>query len=278
MAVLTGAGAGMMREVRIESLVEYIGLVEDLGDGAACFRGAKDPVDDMRPTVARSWRRNRRLREGRDAGRRLELWEYEARLVEAFQRRSPPFLEAVPDCHLNWLAVAQHHQLPTRLLDWSRNPLVALYFAVNGRNRHEGAEGWDDVHVFAWEVGADAADLDGRVLPLGRVRAVRPAGHGLITDGGPAAASGLVLFSPPLISPRLASQEGLFSYEEALSERTFPEAAAAGRLRLTRVTVPGSARLGLLKQLNRLGVETGRLFPDLPGLCAHQRWVAEWLW
>jgi hypothetical protein len=25
-------------------------------------------------------------------------------------------------------------------------------------------------------------------------------------------------------------------------------------------------------------VETEKLFPDLPGLCAHQRWVAEWLW
>jgi hypothetical protein len=47
---------------------------------------------------------------------------------------------------------------------------------------------------------------------------------------------------------------------------------------MTRLTVPGEARFGILKQLNRLGVEGEKLFPDLTGLCAHQRWVAEWLW
>ena len=55
-------------------------------------------------------------------------------------------------------------------------------------------------------------------------------------------------------------------------------AAERAGLRLTRVTVPGEARLGILKQLNRLGVESEKLFPDLPGMCAHERWVAEWLW
>ena len=277
MAVLTGAGAGMMREVRVESLVEYVELIDSFADRAACFRGAKDPVDDMRPTVVRSWRRNRRLREQLGKDRRLELWEYEARLVEAFRRRSLPFLESVPDGHLNWLAVAQHHQLPTRLLDWSRNPLIALYFAVNDRNRHEGEDGWGDVFVFAWELGEER-DVDEHVLPLDRVRAMRPAERGHITDGGPGAEAGLVLFSPPMISSRFASQEGLFSYQERITDCTFTEVAQAGSLSLTRVTVPGAARFGILKQLNRLGVETEKLFPDLPGLCAHQRWVAEWLW
>ncbi len=267
-----------MRRVRIGSLVDYIEFIAGLTERVAFFRGAKDPVEDMRPTVVRSWQKNRRIR--RDAGEepRCDLWEYEARLIEVFQRRSLPFLESVPDCYLNWLAVAQHHQLPTRLLDWTRNPLIALYFAATNRGRYAPPKDWEDAHVFVWEVG-EGPDDDPHVLSLDRIRAMRPAGEGLIAaDDGPASATGVVLFSPPLISQRIASQEGLFSFEERLSEAPFPEAAARAGLALTDLVIPGPARLDILKHLDRLGVETEKLFPDLPGLCAHQRWAAEWLW
>lgn len=267
-----------MHEVKVRTLVDYIERINSFGGRAACFRGAKDPIDDMRPTVVRSWRRNQRNRENRGEMLRLELWQYEARLVEAFQRRSLPFLGTVPDCHLNWLAVAQHYQLPTRLLDWSRNPLVALYFAANDRHQRETANGWQDVYVFAWQLG-DVIDVDEHVLSLKRVRAMQPGDQGLISDGHqPRMDPGLVLFSPPMISSRFASQEGLFSFEEQLSEATFPEAAERSDITLTKIVIPGEARFEILKQLDRLGVETERLFPDLPGLCSHQRWVAEWLW
>lgn len=266
-----------MREACVDSLVGYIELINRFEGRAVCFRGAKDPVDDMRPTVVRSWRRNGRIRAELGERQRLELWRYEAKLIEAFQRRSLPFLETVPDCHLNWLAVAQHYQLPTRLLDWTLNPLVALYFAATDRSLHDSRQGWEDVHVFAWELG-DAAEADERMLPLRRARAMHSEDHGLITDDGERSRSGLLLFSPPMISSRIASQEGLFSFEEEISEATFPEAADRAGLRLTHVLIPGAARIGILGQLNRLGFETEKLFPDLPGVCAHQRWAAEWLW
>lgn len=265
-----------MREVQVGSLARYIELINEVASGAACFRGAKDPVEDMRPTVVRSWQRNRRIRQQLGQAPRFGLWQYEARLIEAFQRRSLPFLEFVPDCHLSWLAVAQHYQLPTRLLDWSRNPLVALYFAATDRNCHEYADDWVDVSVFVWQLGKEP-DVDDHVLPLSRARAMRPDGRGLISDGEPRA-PGIVLFSPPMISMRFASQEGLFSFEQEISARPFTEAADEQGLDLTRIIVPGACRLTILRQLSRLGVETEKLFPDLPGLCAHQRWVAEWLW
>ena len=78
-----------MREACVDSLVGYIDLINGFEDRAACFRGAKDPVDDMRPTVVRSWRRNRQLRaeQGENGARHSSMSPSGARGSEA--RRSP---------------------------------------------------------------------------------------------------------------------------------------------------------------------------------------------
>jgi FRG domain len=86
------------------------------------------------------------------------MWtEIEYRILREFQARAgmhmnpaqlPP---ATPDYKLSWLAIMQHYGAPTRLLDFTSSPLVALYFALRNRVRVSAT------HAEVW--GIDAATL-----------------------------------------------------------------------------------------------------------------------
>jgi len=92
------------------------------------FRGVSDKTYKLIPSIARDTY----------DGTNNNINVLEEQLMREFKRLSVPVLTQYPKSDFEWQFLAQHYGLPTRLLDWSSNPLIALFFAVEKDDNKDG--------------------------------------------------------------------------------------------------------------------------------------------
>lgn len=211
-----------MFEESVTDLEDFLQAVQRYHQHGWIYRGVGDSTFALLPKVGRM-----EFRSHYSVGT-------EKLLLLTFKQRAVRFVSPIPSSDLEWLAVGQHHGLPTRLLDWTYSPMVALYFAVRDQPDAEAA-------VYC------------RHMPRGR------------NDFDPFALKTAQKYYPPHISPRMPVQNALFTVE--------PDPTVEPIIRTgVKLLIPQTSKNRLRERLSLLGVHDESMFPDLDGACAHLSW------
>ena len=200
-----------------------------------------------------------------------DINKLELALLRNFRKYAHGQTTVDTDSIWHWLTVGQHHGLPTRMVDWTYSPFVALHFATkNPREYHRDGVVWCVNFVQA-----------NRLLPE-RLRAILEEEHSetltvdllseftsLRSVDALAADPFVVFVEPPSLDARILNQFALFSLMSGPTAtmdawvREHPELCL-------RVLVPAELKWEVRDKLDQANVSERTLFPDLDGL---SRWL-----
>lgn len=233
-----------MQKRESKSLGEFLRILEETETQEdLIFRGQRRGWS-LLPKIAR-----------KDFGRRSDrsVLELERMLFEEFCRKARPHVP-VPQVYdsWDWLAMAQHHGLATRLLDWTTNALAAIWFAVEKPPEDE-TPGIVYILQPSPDDFLDTTKLS-EPFKVPRTQVIRP----------------------PHSNPRIAAQTALFTvhaYHETFGGFIPLQEDILKTGELIAVQIPADRFWMIRYDLDRCGVNRHSLFPGLEGLSQYVNWL-----
>lgn len=236
---------------KIESLLDLITHIGRI-QGKCWWRGVKDAEKHkLIPGV---------FREKEDR-------EQETNKIRLFQEMAPARFGKCPsdDAQLNWLFLMQHYRLQTRLLDWSKSPFIATFFAVSNNKPDEKEE-----DAALWYLSPKKLNnfffpdaMGGEFLPNSNLIIEVYKGAFLGQPGKPMYNPKVAAIMPKQIDTRMLLQMSRFTIHGApcpLEE--YEELKDC----FHKIIIPSDRKGGIKTELAYLGITDSNLFPDLDNL------------
>ncbi len=185
----------------------------------------------------------------------LPYYKHEQLLIDKFKSHAHLYVDYLPDEdeNLEWLAIMQHYGAPTRLIDVSFSPYIALYFALE--------TGTSDATVFSFrhceykEIDEDNLDFDIDVLNI--------FGYEKKKD------TFFCVYEPQLSNERLMAQQGLFIVPSKISIpfiKIFDDYEHSDNESFQMI-IPAKLRLEFSRRLRKMNITSSALFPGIDGFC-----------
>lgn len=259
------------RDLRITSWPHYFEEVfadswqEDLGRhrSSYAFRGVSSVEDDLTTTLVRL------------GGRYQDVEEF---LLRNFIKYAEVDGAGLGYSEWQWLALAQHHGLPTRLLDWTFSPLVALHFATIDATMY-------DVDGVVWCVDRTGVQEhlprilreelrrnEATVFSHTMLERLLPGVLDLEALGRQHASPFALFFEPPSLDARIVNQRALFSMMSTSTARFDAWLVDHPRI-YRRLIIPHELKWELRNKLDESNITERMLVPGLDGLAS---WLARY--
>jgi len=227
--------------VKIGDFVEYVKFLKDeCKDNDYLFRGQREGwallpkiARDVKPLNGKS------------------VLDIERLIFDEYERISRPYLRTVFQSEWELLVIGQHHGLPTRLLDWSKNALAALWFAVR-------------------KPATKPVEPKKQAEP-GVVWIYRHKDESDVEKGGfhnPFDISYTMPVCPPHVTKRIIAQSGWFTaHAWNTDEKKFTPFEEERPDKLRKLVIPASVFSEMRFHLNQCGIHEASLFPNLDSIC-----------
>lgn len=170
-----------------------------------------------------------------------------------FKRQSPPLIEIEPKDDFDWIVIAQHFGLPTRLLDWTYNPLSALWFALCEFRNIETIVKGGSASVWIFEPFLEdfrkQQNYDGSVFELNEN----------------------MIYRPRNLTSRVVNQSSIFTIH-SLDNPVDLEQDPTFKAKLYQYIIKPGCENDILEELHIMNINESTIYPDLGGLCGHLKW------